>query len=195
MRYRLLWITLGGIIGGLLVCGMPATHAQAQAGNAVKPPDLTYLWAKAYHILPETHNNESGYSSLCIGRNGKVYVGTAKYGVNAYATCPVKSVLAGEIEQAVVAQLRRFFTTPEMIAMTARTAQALTEGTPLREQDVARHLGQLDGVWDELFPVEQARLLQLMVKQVTVSEHGLDVQMHADGLYSLINELQGDETE
>ncbi len=60
---------------------------------------------------------------------------------------------------------------------------------------MARHLGQLDGVWDELFPAEQARLRQLMVKHVTVSEQGLDVQMHADGLYSLIAELQGDETE
>lgn len=78
--------------------------------------------------------------------------------------------------------------------MTARKAQALSDAAPLREQDVARHLGQLDGVWDELFPAEQARLLQLMVKQVTVSEHGLDVQMHADGLYSLMDELRGDET-
>lgn len=76
--------------------------------------------------------------------------------------------------------------------MTARKAQALADGPSLQEQDVARHLGQLDGVWDELFPAEQARLLQLMVKGVTVSEQGLDVQMHADGLYSLMNELQGE---
>ena len=42
------------------------------------------LWGKAYHILPETHSDESGYFSLCEGLNGKIYVGTAKYGVNAY---------------------------------------------------------------------------------------------------------------
>ncbi len=40
--------------------------------------------ARAWHILPETHNQESGYSSLCEGANGAIYVGTAKYGVNAY---------------------------------------------------------------------------------------------------------------
>lgn len=108
-----------------------------------------------------------------------------------YATCPVKSVPAGEIEQAVVAQFRRFFTTPEMIAVTARKTQALGD-RPLPEKEVARQLGQLDGVWDELFPAEKTRLLQLMEKQVTVSEQGLDVQMHADGLYSLITELQGE---
>ncbi|HEY3379309.1 MAG TPA: zinc ribbon domain-containing protein [Armatimonadota bacterium] len=102
-----------------------------------------------------------------------------------YATCPV-SIPAGEIEQAVVAQLRRFFTTPEMIAVTARKTQALGD-RPLPEQEVARQLGQLDGIWDELFPAVQTRLLQL-----TVSEGGLDVQMHADGLSSLMSALPGE---
>jgi hypothetical protein len=67
-----------------MVLGASSVQAQTAPANTNKPPSLTYLWAKAYHILPETHNNESGYSSLCIGKNGKVYVGTAKYGVNAY---------------------------------------------------------------------------------------------------------------
>lgn len=47
-------------------------------------PPFRYVWAKAYYVLPETHNHESGYKSLCEGLNGKIYVGTAKYGINAY---------------------------------------------------------------------------------------------------------------
>lgn len=43
-----------------------------------------YVWGTAYHVLPETHNNESGYFALLAHPNGKVYVGTAKYGVNSY---------------------------------------------------------------------------------------------------------------
>jgi hypothetical protein len=43
-----------------------------------------YVWATAYHILPETHNNESDYFSLVEGADGKIYVGTAKYFENAY---------------------------------------------------------------------------------------------------------------
>ena len=43
-----------------------------------------YVWSKAYHIPPETTTNESGYFSLCEGHNGKIYVGTAAYGRNAY---------------------------------------------------------------------------------------------------------------
>jgi outer membrane protein assembly factor BamB len=43
-----------------------------------------YVWATAYHILPGTHTDESGYFSLCEGKNGKIYVGAAAYGFNAY---------------------------------------------------------------------------------------------------------------
>ncbi len=56
----------------------------APPAKPVKPVDLNYLWAKAYHIPPETTSEESGYFSLCEGKNGKIYVGTAAYGRNAY---------------------------------------------------------------------------------------------------------------
>ena len=53
------------------------------AGQSAEAP-FNYAWGTAYAIMPETHNNESGYFSLCEGKNGKIYVGAAKYGVNAY---------------------------------------------------------------------------------------------------------------
>ena len=43
-----------------------------------------YVWATAYHVMPETTNFESGYFSLSEGHNKRVYVGSAKYGVNSY---------------------------------------------------------------------------------------------------------------
>ncbi|MBW3540001.1 MAG: hypothetical protein KY476_07020 [Planctomycetes bacterium] len=54
------------------------------AADAAGPPPFPYVRARAYHILPETHNNESGYFSLCEGRNGKIYVGTTRYGENSF---------------------------------------------------------------------------------------------------------------
>lgn len=45
---------------------------------------LPYIAGKAFHILPSTHNHESGYFSLCEGLDGRLYVGTAKYGVDSY---------------------------------------------------------------------------------------------------------------
>lgn len=55
------------------------------AGAAAAPPGKPpYVRATAYHVLPRTHNNQSGYFSLCEGLDGSIYVGTAKYGENAY---------------------------------------------------------------------------------------------------------------
>jgi hypothetical protein len=59
----------------------------AAAGEAKSPPTklpYPYVWGKAYYVLPETHNQQSGYFSLCEGLDGQVYVGTARYGENAY---------------------------------------------------------------------------------------------------------------
>jgi hypothetical protein len=50
------------------------------AGHALAAdaPPFKYLDAKAYYVLPETHNNQSGYFSLCEGLDGSLYIGTAR---------------------------------------------------------------------------------------------------------------------
>ena len=52
------------------------------SGTAAAP--FPFVTTKAFHIPPETTTEESGYFSLCEGLNGKIYVGTAAYGRNAY---------------------------------------------------------------------------------------------------------------
>src|SRR5207244_7649887 len=65
-------------VGGL---ALNPTHLFAAAQQKAPFP---YVQAKAFHIPPETTTEESGYFSLCEGRNGKIYVGTAAYGRNSY---------------------------------------------------------------------------------------------------------------
>jgi hypothetical protein len=66
----------------LAPAAVPAAEQPAAKG---KPPaSLSNLWAKAYHIPPETTTEESGYFSLCEGENGRIYVGCAAYGRNSY---------------------------------------------------------------------------------------------------------------
>jgi sugar lactone lactonase YvrE len=43
-----------------------------------------WLLGKAYHVPSEYTNQESGYFSIIEGKNGKLYIGCAKYGINAY---------------------------------------------------------------------------------------------------------------
>ena len=59
-------------------------------------------------------------------KNGKTYryylcVHASK---NGYVSCPVRTVAAGEIEDAVVGQLRAVFRTPELVARTFREAKS-----------------------------------------------------------------------
>lgn len=174
---------------------------------------------------------------------------------NGYKSCPVRTVAAGTVEEAVVGQLRAVFRTPELIARTYRAARSresqelvrlreekgeledrlrilkeqtarliennghdgaisedlrqrggeiddvkrrlevvaselrVLEETVLTERDVIAALEKLDPVWDELFPGEQARIVQLLVERVEVSEDGLDVELRTDGLRSLVTEI------
>lgn len=61
-----------------------AAAAPATSGPATNQPPFPYVWGTAYHVMPGTHTDESGYFSLCEGRDGRVYVGTAAYGRNSY---------------------------------------------------------------------------------------------------------------
>jgi hypothetical protein len=75
---------LGALLLTCLLAALPSTtRADAPAPRPARLP-FPYVYGKAYAILPETHNNQSGYFSLCEGLDGQVYVGTAKYGENAY---------------------------------------------------------------------------------------------------------------
>ncbi len=63
----------------LLLCPL-----QAQVPTAPVKAPFPYVWGTAFHILPETHSDESGYFSIIEGLDGKIYVGTAKYNINGY---------------------------------------------------------------------------------------------------------------
>jgi hypothetical protein len=97
-------------------------------------------------------------------------------------------VPAADVESAVLAQVKRLLTAPEMVAMT--WAKAKKEDAGITEQEVTRLLADLDTVWEELFPAEQARIMQLLVERVDVRENGLLVHLRAEGLPSLVAELQ-----
>lgn len=62
----------------------PAQPVASAGGTGTNRAPFNYVRAKAFHILPSTTSEESGYFSLCEGRNGRIYVGTAKDCVNSY---------------------------------------------------------------------------------------------------------------
>ena len=103
--------------------------------------------------------------------------------------CPVGRVPAAEIEGAVVDQLRGMLRAPEVIVGTWRSARPEIDG--LSEAEVREALEGLDPLWDELFPAEQARIVQLLVERVEVGVAGLKVRLRVQGLARMVRDLAG----
>jgi hypothetical protein len=62
---------------------------------------------------------------------------------------------------------------------------------PWRRNKGSRQLLQLDPLWDQLFPAEQARIVQLLVERVDVRVHGVEVRLRPNGLTGLVREVAG----
>jgi site-specific DNA recombinase len=98
-------------------------------------------------------------------------------------------VPAGEIEAAVIDQLRAVFRQPEIVAGTWKAARA--QDDDITEPDACVALQQLDPLWDELFPAEQARIVALLVERVEIGTDSLQVRMRVDGLNAVAREMTG----
>ncbi|MCL4745115.1 MAG: hypothetical protein KJZ83_06830, partial [Burkholderiaceae bacterium] len=62
----------------------------------------------------------------------------------------------------------------------------------ITESDARAALQQLDPLWDELFPAEQARIVALLVERVEIGTAGLNVRLRMDGLAALAREITTD---
>jgi site-specific DNA recombinase len=123
-------------------------------------------------------------------RNGRLYryyvsMDVLKDGTN---PCPIRRLPAGDIENAVIGQLRVLLRAPEITVRTWRAARKLDR--TVTEAEVRDSLERLDPVWDELFPAEQARIVQLLVQRVDVRPAGLDIHLRTEGLTTLIGDLR-----
>lgn len=107
--------------------------------------------------------------------------------------CPVGRVPAGEIETAVIDQLRGLLRSPEVIVGTWLAARPEIDG--LTEGEVRDALEGLDPMWDELFPAEQARIVHLLVERVDVGTDGIAIRLRTAGLARVAADLRGAQPE
>jgi DNA invertase Pin-like site-specific DNA recombinase len=103
-------------------------------------------------------------------------------------SCSVGRVPAGEIEAAIIDQIRAVFRQPEIVAGTSKAARG--HAGEITEADARSALQQFDPLWDELFPAEQARLVQLLIERIDVKTDGIAIRLRAGGLTALLGELQ-----
>jgi site-specific DNA recombinase len=101
----------------------------------------------------------------------------------------VTSVPAADVEGAVLDHVRRLLAAPELVARTWAAAKRESDNR-ITEREVTVLLAEFATVWSELFPAEQARIVQLLVERVDVQEDALEVRIRAEGLASLVGELR-----
>jgi len=159
------------------------------------------LWETAQAILAENYHVRSartrtkttamlrgilrcGHCGCSMGpsfstKPGRIYhyylcVQAAKRG---HATCPTRMLPAGEIEGAVVAQLRDLLRQP----------QTLLRALPRVRRD-AVHLQSLVSVedaWDQLSPADQERIVRLLIRRVDVYPDRAELLVNPEGFSAL----------
>jgi site-specific DNA recombinase len=132
----------------------------------------------------------SAMSPTHTRKSGKLYryyisQSVMKRGTDA---CPVRQVPAAEIERIVIEQIRSLLMTPEVIVQTWRAAKKTDKA--ISETDVRDALADFDPLWSELFPAEQARIIELLVERIDLSPTGIDLRLRVAGLTSLCNDLR-----
>jgi hypothetical protein len=70
------------LLGWLFIAALVVGRSRAAESKELSSPH--WLWSTAYHIPSEFTTEESGYFSLIEAANGRLYIGAAKYGDDAY---------------------------------------------------------------------------------------------------------------
>lgn len=90
---------------------------------------------------------------------------------------------AGMVEDAIVTEVRRILQTPEVVTQVL----AALKRDQASEAEAIAALHDFNTLWSQLFPLEQARIIQLLVRRVTAV--GLEVDIRREGVAGVIREM------
>ncbi|HMW48514.1 MAG TPA: recombinase family protein [Cellvibrionaceae bacterium] len=100
---------------------------------------------------------------------------------------------AAELESAVTEQLRQILRSPQLLDEVIE--KALVLDTDLDRAKVTVAMTQLELVWEQLFPAEQARITKLLIEKVIVSASSLEVRLRGNGIEHLVAEIVSADTQ
>lgn len=154
-----------------------ANNARAQSPALLKG----LLFGPDGAAMSPTHTRKAGrlyryYTSQTALKRGK-------------SDCPVRQMPAAEIERVVVDQIRLLLQAPEIVVRTWRVARK--QDQDVTENDVRAALSEFDELWNELFPAEQARIIELLVQRIDLNPDKLDITLRIEGLTLLCGEMRG----
>ena len=122
--------------------------------------------------------------------NGKSYryyvpIRTIRYGADA---SEAGRVPAEPIEQLVLAQVYAVLKAPEAVQAVWDAVRA--EYPEISEPEVVLQLREIGVVWEQLFPEERRRIVQLLIERVTLGDTGIEITWRAAGWPMLASEMR-----
>ena len=147
------------------VHGLISANPQARAKRSLgRTPALLkgLIFGKTGRAMTPAHTRKRGRHYRYYVSIDSIRTGTSRIQIDGFP--------AEQIESAVVAQIKVMLQSPEIIVAAWRVARKTIKG--LTERQVAENLRRFDKLWSELFPAEQARIVQLLVERIEISEAG-----------------------
>ncbi len=160
------------------------------SGNQSSRPKVSENGDRPY-LLKGILENPNGYSMTPSAqrKNSKVYryyvsMESIKKGAK---TCPVKTISAPLIEEIILDRLGRLLINAEWVAQMLKLDE-----NDLSIPALKTVVHEFAAVWKALFPIEQARITQLLIDKIVLHPDRLLIHFLPLGLVGLIQELKPD---
>ncbi len=121
------------------------------------------------------------------GKHYRYYVPIRKVRFGADATAATR-VPAGPIEQMVLTQVHAALKAPQMVQSVWDVVRK--QYPQLTEPEVVLPLRQMSQVWEQLFPAERQRIVQLLIERVTLRDEAIEIVWRDEGWMSLAAEMR-----
>jgi hypothetical protein len=106
-------------------------------------------------------------------------------------TSGLPMIPAHEVEKAVMGQVRKLLKSTDIINEVYKAVKVL-DNPNTKHLDVyqtSNLMANVDQVWDSLYPLEQHRILHLLVKKVVIYPDRIDISLHPSGVANLVIEV------
>jgi len=129
---------------------------------------------------------QPAFTRKANGKMYRYYVPIRKVRFGAKATGAGR-LPAEPIEQLVLAQVHAALKTPAVVQSVCDTVAATTPD--VTEPEVVLALRHLGNVWEQLFPAERQRIVQLLIERVTLRDEGIEITWRDVGWATLVGEM------